>query len=165
MPTATHEPDSGPDGYDLDGFTRSYMETALWSSTDGSTPDGGEPLDENYTTDDIPVEESAKMRATCADFVTANADDLAAIDPGEAGCDFWLTRNGHGAGFWDRGLGGVGGVGDRLTEAAHVYGEAHVGVDDDGTLYVDGELDAPGYLEEVERQHAEIAALDGPSGP
>lgn len=26
----------------------------------------------------------------------------------QAGSDFWLTRNGHGTGFWDRGLGTVG---------------------------------------------------------
>lgn len=31
-----------------------------------------------------------------------------------AGHDYWLTRNGHGAGFWDRGLGPVG---DRLADA------------------------------------------------
>lgn len=29
------------------------------------------------------------------------------------GHDYWLTRNGHGAGFWDRGLGEVG---DKLSE-------------------------------------------------
>ena len=33
--------------------------------------------------------------------------------------DFWLTRNRHGAGFWDRGLGAIG---DRLTAMSHTYG-------------------------------------------
>ena len=37
--------------------------------------------------------------------------------------DYWLTRNRHGAGFWDRGLGDLG---DRLTELAHNDGEYHV---------------------------------------
>ena len=31
-----------------------------------------------------------------------------------AGHDYWLTRNGHGAGYWDRDLGEVG---DKLTKA------------------------------------------------
>ena len=35
------------------------------------------------------------------------------------GHDFWLTRNHHGAGFWDRGLGEVG---SRLTELSHAEG-------------------------------------------
>lgn len=37
-----------------------------------------------------------------------------------AGHDFWLTRGGHGTGFWDRGLGELG---ERLSEAARKYGE------------------------------------------
>lgn len=44
-------------------------------------------------------------------------------DPPEhrAGHDFWLTRQEHGAGFWDRGLGELG---NRLTEAAKSFGSA-----------------------------------------
>ena len=38
-----------------------------------------------------------------------------------AGHDFALTRNRHGAGFWDRGLGEAG---DVLTDLAHSFGEA-----------------------------------------
>ena len=37
----------------------------------------------------------------------------------QAGHDFWLTRNGHGAGFWDRGKGALG---NKLSEMAKVYG-------------------------------------------
>lgn len=50
------------------------------------------------------------------------------------GHDFALTRNHHGAGFWDRGYGDMG---DTLTEAAQTYGEAHLIVsadDDDFTI-------------------------------
>lgn len=38
------------------------------------------------------------------------------------GHDFALTRNGHGAGFWDRGYPDA--IGQALTEAAQAYGEA-----------------------------------------
>ncbi len=54
-----------------------------------------------------------------------------------AGHDFWLTRSGHGAGFWDRGL--TGGLGERLTEASKAYGspDDHNPYDNgDGTVAV-----------------------------
>lgn len=37
-----------------------------------------------------------------------------------AGHDYWLTRHGHGTGYWDRGLGELG---ERLTDAAKALGE------------------------------------------
>lgn len=132
-----------------------YLECALWSSLDSSrcdhcnkqnldengecqTPDcagyGNNPtLDANYLPDDIASESLAEMLADCSAFRTDNAEDLANMDPRQAGHDFWLTRNGHGAGFWDRGLGKRG---ERLTEAAYVYGESDLYVGDDGKVYV-----------------------------
>jgi hypothetical protein len=50
-----------------------------------------------------------------------------------AGHDFWLTRNGHGAGFWDGDLSED--VGNALTEAAKKFGECHLYVGDDGQIY------------------------------
>lgn len=38
----------------------------------------------------------------------------------QLGHDLWLTRNGHGVGFWDRGLGELG---SDLTKAASAMGE------------------------------------------
>ena len=55
-------------------------------------------------------------------------------DPRQHGTDFWLTRNGHGAGFWDRGYGDLG---DKLTAFANKFGEVHVYKGDDGKAYVD----------------------------
>ncbi len=40
----------------------------------------------------------------------------------QAGHDFWLTRNGHGAGFWDRGQLQAEGLGDRLSKRARKQG-------------------------------------------
>jgi hypothetical protein len=53
-------------------------------------------------------------------------------DSEQSGHDFWLTRNGHGAGFWDRGLGQIG---QRLTEAAKSYGEYDLYIGDDGKIH------------------------------
>lgn len=54
------------------------------------------------------------------------------LTPDRAGHDFWLTRNGHGAGFWDRGMGKLG---DRLADAARAYGSVDLYVGDDKKIY------------------------------
>ena len=68
-----------------------------------------------------------KLRNDCGEFFSKNivqlkeATDQDDYDYGAAGHDYWLTRNGHGAGFWDRDLGKVG---DELTKACE-YTEVH----------------------------------------
>ena len=52
-----------------------------------------------------------------------------------AGHDFWLTRNGHGAGFWD---GDWTLHGDALTTASEAAGSLGVYEGDDGSLCIDG---------------------------
>ena len=117
----------------MDDFTTAYVECALWSSTDESDPEtGGDPMDDNYDVSDIAPATLVEMKADCKDFQEANAADLANIDPSQAGHDFWLTRCGHGAGFWDRGNGTLG---DRLADAARVYGSVDLYVGDDGRIY------------------------------
>jgi hypothetical protein len=115
----------------LDAFTRGYVESALWSSSD----QGGEPLDKNYDIDDITPEALATMAKDFANFQEASKELLeqSELTDDEAGHDFWLTRNGHGVGFWDRGLGEIG---DKLSEACKPYGTSDLYVGDDGRLYV-----------------------------
>ena len=110
-------------------FLTAYIETLLWSETD----DDGDPLDANYDYTDVGFAQRDEMRQDCDDFIAANATDLADIDASQAGHDFALNRNGHGAGFWDRGLGDVG---DRLSDASKVYGTQGLYVGDDEKLYV-----------------------------
>lgn len=52
----------------------------------------------------------------------------------QAGIDFWLTRNGHGTGFWDRGE--YGGWQTFLTLEAEKFGEAAVYLGDDGLAHI-----------------------------
>ena len=126
----------------LENFLRGYITAALWSSTDNADDTGGEPLDANYGPDDIEHETLDRMREDCTDFIASNAEDLAKYAElytrGReygiedcAGHDFWLTRNGHGVGFWDRGLGALG---DRLADAARVYREFDLYVTDADTI-------------------------------
>jgi hypothetical protein len=127
----------------LDEFTRAYVETALWSSNDNSTESGGEPLDANYSIEDIAPDTLAQMVDDCRKFQAAHGHLLTdehclrygpdfGID-GRAGHDFWLTRNGHGAGFWD---GDWSAEADAiLTPAAEAFGELDLYVGDDGRIY------------------------------
>lgn len=129
----------------LDAFTRSYLETALGCSNDESRPDGGDPLGDHYTVEDFSDVALAMTIADCGRFLRENATALSAValsgvpnseghsTDAMAGHDFWLTRNGHGTGFWD---------GDYpepqatiLTDAAHAFGGVHLYVGDDGKLY------------------------------
>ena len=112
----------------MDEFTIAYIECALWSSHD----DDGVPLDANYIVDDIAPETVVHMQADCAKFQQENAEDIAGREQA-AGHDFWLTRNGHGAGFWD---GDWPEAGDRLTAAAMAAGVVELYVGDDGKLYI-----------------------------
>ena len=114
----------------VDAFLKGYVTCALWSSTD----EHGAPLDDDFGPDDIAPETLKSMREDCTDFVEANAGDLAQYPFGAecAGHDFWLPRNRHGAGFWDRGLGDLG---KRLTDAARVYGSVDLYAGDDGRVY------------------------------
>lgn len=131
-----------------DDFTTAYIVAALWSSSDNSDPEtGGDPLDSNYSPDDIAPDAMGQILEDCIRFQQDWAKELkrayALYRPrdgyeGEAlaGHDYWLTRNRHGVGFWDRGLGKVG---DQLTKAAHMDKELDLYVGDDGKIYGFGE--------------------------
>lgn len=95
--------------------------------------------------DNAEWDETAREHAwnDLTDFIASNqhliraaraVDPDYARNPGQIGHDFWLTRNGHGAGFWDRGLGDVG---DQLSEAARAHGAMDAYLGDDGDLYLE----------------------------
>lgn len=109
-----------------------YVTCALWSSTD----EDGTPMDRDHTPDDIAPDSLDRMAEDVFAFLSScwnDGLDLSAIEPAQIGHDFWLTRNGHGAGFWDRGLGELG---DRLTELAHAHQGCDLYVGDDGRVHV-----------------------------
>ena len=115
---------------DLERVLGAYIECALWSSTD----EDGESLDGLYSADDLSDETRDEMTEDVSDFLESNEELIQAsgLTLEQVGHDFWLTRNRHGAGFWDRGLGEVG---DKLTEMAHPYGSCDLYVGDDGQVY------------------------------
>ena len=133
----------------VDEFTAEYIATALWSSADAFSYNHGErnnwdteydedepsgvsepqpePLDKNYTVDDIEDSTFMKMVDDCEDFQRKYHElyERGGWSDEQAGMDFWLTRNRHGAGFWDRSYKQPEKeiIGEELTKMAHSYGE------------------------------------------
>jgi hypothetical protein len=115
-------------------FLRGYLDCAAFCNvvTDAA-PD-------QVATGELPADFRAEAERDCAAFLDAHADDLTTYfeEVGDwhggpdshgrttytamecAGHDFAYTRNRHGTGFWDRGLGDLG---TRLSDAAHAMGE------------------------------------------
>jgi len=125
-----------------DEFIQAYIECALWSSNnDRIDPEGhGCPLDEDHGPEDLTANARATVLDDCLEFIEANAADLEYCLASEAGRDFWLTRNGHGAGFWDRWHGDnaaeLRAVCERLSDAAKARGESYMESTGDGQVEV-----------------------------
>lgn len=90
------------------------------------------PLDSNYGWTDIAPECLQRMLDDCAKFQAAN--DLTGYPLKEAGHDFWLTRAGHGCGFWENDFGTEEQC-DKLTAACKRLGEFNLYPGDDGRLH------------------------------
>jgi hypothetical protein len=129
-------------GANVDAMTRGYLECQLWAQHDLSRDDVGDGvmLDDNYSLDDIDSDYVESVRDELADVVVAYPlavrmylrarmtryididTKVMAVDANEGfGHDYYLTREHHGAGFWDRGLGELG---HYLTDIAHYAGSA-----------------------------------------
>ena len=141
------QPTIGPDDWDVREAVDSYVTSMLWanaccdveSCTDGREIGDCEHTDGveyDYDLSDFSADDQTSIVADVYAMIAGSAeserDFLAYCQKRSAsdfGHDFALTRNGHGAGFWDRGLGALG---DRLSDAAKVYGESSAYVDEDG---------------------------------
>lgn len=105
-------------------FTNGYIQAALWSSTD----DDGNPLDDKLSMEDIDLNTHLKMVQDCAAFM----EKTKCPDDAQYGHDFWLTRNRHGAGFWDGDYPKK--LGEKLTKVSDDFGEVFLYVNDDGKV-------------------------------
>ena len=121
MNTKTHE--------GLETFYRAYIEAMLWSSMG----DDDEPLDKNYSAENLAPETITASRTDCEAFLEQCGEELH-HNYSSAGHDFWLTRNHHGAGFWDGDWGKE--RGERLTNASHTFREVWPYVGEDGFIYI-----------------------------
>ena len=114
---------------DLDQFTTGYLEAVEWLLDEETNRYGLEGFSE-----------SAILRAKedCRSFQESYAEQLAAYEEysgrsmSSAGTDFYLSRNGHGAGFFDRGNQPVF---DELQKLARIEGETYHEVGSDNLVY------------------------------
>ncbi len=119
-------------------FERSALVCLLWCEKDLDT---SEPLDTHHDVSDLHASALASLRDDFKQFLQDNANDLIEAKDtygytlDQAGHDFILSRNGHGAGFFDRGLEEIG---DRLQKAAGDVGSTDAYVGDDGYIYLSG---------------------------
>lgn len=142
--------DGAPSGYEIadaiDQMTDGYLEALLWTAHDAPTDDE-EPItwdDAGYRIDDVAPTLRASVRDHLIDVVTdhplatrmyGRARQFAVADGTvweHFGHDYLLTRDHHGAGFWDR---GIGALGDYLTDIAQANGSS----ESDMGLYLDAE--------------------------
>ncbi len=123
---------------ELGRFARGYLTAAVWADL----PE--EHIGELIGVDDVDDKSKADAIEECRDFMDENMPELLQFcaryksphgdDSMEcAGHDFWLTRQGHGTGYWDRGLGALG---DTLSKSAKTWGERCILVED-GKIFIE----------------------------
>ena len=120
---------------ELEPLIAAYVDTLLWTEL---TLQNKDRLDETfesagYTRYDIEPETMAGIIKDCEHFKRFNWADLDCDNYAGGGMDFALTRNGHGAGFWDRGY--PEDVAQRLTQYAKEEGPYNLYLGDDGLIY------------------------------
>lgn len=111
-------------------FVIAYIACALWSTTDSNDV----PLDQNYDSDDIAPPTKVQMTADCEAFMDANTEALKDYPAKAAGQDFWLSRNGHGAGFFEHDHGTEDQC-EALQKDAEVWGQFDLYIGDDDLIW------------------------------
>ena len=102
-----------------------YLDAAFFTDTG----EGDQPPSDGVLSDQA----AAAALVACAQFCLKAGFTLiseAINRPGYSnerlGHDLWLTRNGHGVGFWDRKELEADGLGDKLSDVARSMGEVHL---------------------------------------
>ncbi len=76
-----------------------------------------------------------QSRLACTAFLSVAGYATHGLTPEQLGHDLWLTRNGHGTGFWDRDA-----IPEskrkKLTEVARVFGSCDIYLGDDDKIYL-----------------------------
>ncbi|NBG94517.1 hypothetical protein GTQ45_02065 [Pyruvatibacter mobilis] len=129
--------------YDLEAFIKGYLDALFFTNT-GEEDDA---LPAGATVDDFAPETAALIRTDCTRFVADHGNLLVMAErwaeakgftytAEQAGIDLWFTRNGHGVGYWDRGLGPLGDVLADLCGYGTEYPPLDPYVGDDGNVYL-----------------------------
>jgi len=98
-------------------FFIAYLEAIRFTETgDSEQPEYGAVFDQDFFRESM---------IDCLAFYSRNECYLSDDNREQAGHDFWLTRNGHGTGFWDKPEIYGEHNAKRFTKIAESFGEAH----------------------------------------
>lgn len=124
----------------IESFLNGFLECSLWASLDD---DDDVAFDYNYSISDFSDKALEKLKADCIEFLTMNNNynkiKFNYDEFSTAGHDFFLSRNGHGAGFFDRNLtikGMPKSVCNDLQKDANTFKELNLYAKD-GKIYLD----------------------------
>jgi hypothetical protein len=126
----------------LDTFTEGFIDAMFFTEEKHWEDDGTIAAELGYA--DIAPSLLVKIKHDCNTFRSTYGGYFNSENCSYGGCpvdayaghDFWLTRNGHGCGFWDGDWAEP--VATVLTEAAKGYGQLDVYVGDDNLIYAYG---------------------------
>jgi hypothetical protein len=109
---------------------KGYLTCALWTDEENL-----KESDENVwlSAENITDESIADAKDDIVRFLDLAGDSVKDLDSSGLGHDIWLTRNGHGAGFFDRGYDSH--TTKRLMAAADALGVKDIYVGDDSRIY------------------------------
>ena len=123
-----------------------YLECAIWTEEERLKEENTEGY-EGEIKDLIPeadlnihnFSDNSKIKAyeDIKLFLKYAGNAVDGIDEEQLGHDIWLSRNGHGAGFFDRGYDDE--IEKKLMDSAHKIGGTYVYLGDDGLLYFGNE--------------------------
>ena len=102
----------------LEAMVRAYLATAFTLDQEQDETVNGVSWDGA----DFSAESQARARFDCAAFLHLAKWSIRDWTPEDLGVNFWLTRNHHGTGFWDRDT-GTEASRNALTELATLFGE------------------------------------------
>lgn len=117
----------------MDAFTQAYISAMFFTEEGWNLGEAG--ISEISTALMTKIEQDCLTFQSQAEglIIGENCHYKGCLTAEYAGHDFWLTRNGHGCGFWD---------GDweepaatKLTELAKQFGAMEVYLGDDGKIY------------------------------
>lgn len=112
--------------FEIEQMLQAYLEAAVFFD---------KPEGENWEGKQLAPEAEAHARFDCAAFLLLARWHTKDWAMEQLGHDFWLTRCGHGAGFWDRDI-GTPDQRKALTDLSHIFRETYIYVGDDGKLYL-----------------------------
>lgn len=104
----------------IEEILKHYLIAALWTGD----------LASEFDTEDFEEDSIESSRKDIISFVEKAGTLLGELEPSQIGHDFWLTRNRHGVGFWDREYLPKE-IKEKLTEICHLFDEVNIDVEND----------------------------------